>query len=126
MIETRNQLAPRNTLKARRFLHFVFWATTFAWISAGVIVPSMATAGEARHANAVGVFHCTFGEDWDVNYDHWPDRWVRATGNDFPHYVKIGIQEDSTAESGKCLRVDLDVAGAAISSPPIREMSRFR
>ena len=42
----------------------------------------------------MNVFHCTFGEDWDVNYDGWPDRWVRKTGPDYPHYVNIGIQDD--------------------------------
>ncbi|MEX0610695.1 MAG: hypothetical protein WD229_01130 [Pirellulales bacterium] len=71
------------------------------------------------------MFHCSFGEDWDVNYDSWPDRWIRKTGPGFPHYVNIAIQDDPTAANGKCLTMDLDGAAAAVSSPPIRVMPRF-
>jgi hypothetical protein len=80
----------------------------------------------ARNADTIPVFHCTFGDDWDVNYDSWPDRWSRKEGPDFPHYVNIAIQNDESAEKEKCLRIDLDGAAAAVSSPPIRVMSRFR
>ncbi|MCI0334870.1 MAG: hypothetical protein L0228_16775 [Planctomycetes bacterium] len=92
---------------------------------ASLILSPFAAAGEARHADAVNVFHCTFGDKWDVNYDHWPDRWVRKTGANYPHYVSIGIQPDDSATSKKCLRIDLDGAAAAVASPPIRVMPRF-
>jgi hypothetical protein len=82
-------------------------------------------AALARHADSVPVFHCTFGDDWDVNYDVWPDRWVRKTGLDYPHYVNIAIQDDATAVGGKSLAIDLDGAAAAIASPPIGVISRF-
>jgi hypothetical protein len=81
--------------------------------------------GDAQRADAVNVFHCAFGNEWDVNYDTWPDRWVRSTGAEFPHYVKIGIRDDPSALGGKSLQIALDGAAAAVSSPPIRVMPRF-
>ena len=80
---------------------------------------------EARTSDAVLVFHCAFGDDCDVNYDGWPDRWVRKTGLDYPHYVNIAIQDDKSAPGNRCLTVGLDGAAAAVVSPPIRVMSRF-
>ncbi len=77
--------------------------------------------------DSTAVFECSFGppEKWDVDYDLWPDHWERETGPDYPHYVNIAIQDDSTVEGNKCLRIDLDGAAAAITSPPIHVMSRF-
>jgi hypothetical protein len=92
-----------------------------AWL----ILSPFAVASESPPAEAVNVFHCRFGDDWDVNYDAWPDRWIRKTGADYPHYVNIGIHADDTAPGRKCLQIDLDGAAAAISSPPIRVMPRF-
>ena len=94
-------------------------------VVAWLIVTGLAGISEARHVDAMPVFDCSFGEDWDVNYDGWPDRWVRKTGPDHPHYVSIAIQEDPTAAKKKCLRIDLDGAAASISSPPIRVLPRF-
>jgi len=90
-----------------------------------LIVSAAVAAGEAPRADAVRVFDCEFGEDWDVNYDDWPDRWVRKTGLDYPHYVQIAIRKDPTAPDKKCLTIDLDGAAAAVFSPPIRVMPRF-
>jgi hypothetical protein len=92
---------------------------------ASLILPIAAGGGEGRLADAVNVFHCSFGDDWDVDYDRWPDRWVRKTGLDYPHYVAIAIHNDDTASGKKCLRIDLDGAAAAVASPPIRVMPRF-
>jgi hypothetical protein len=91
-------------------------AVLFAFIQSAV-------ADEQRSADAVGVFHCTFGEDSDVNYDRWPDRWVRKAGPDYPHYVNMELNDDG--KGGRCLQIDLDGAAASISSPPIRVISRF-
>src|SRR5262245_40153690 len=77
---------------------------------AGLILSASAAADDARHPDAVPVFQCTFGDDWDVNYDGWPDRWVRKTGPGLPHYVNIAIKDDDTAVGKKCLRIDLDGA----------------
>lgn len=90
-----------------------------------LIVLAGARASDARHSDTVPVFHCVFGEDWDVNFDGWPDRWIRKTGAEYPHYVNIAIRDDQAASSGKCLTMDLDGAAAAIVSPPIHVMSRF-
>src|SRR6186997_361935 len=79
---------------------------------AGLILSANAAAEETRHPDAVPVFQCTFGDRWDVNYDGWPDRWVRKTGTGLPHYVNIAIHEDETAVASKCLRIDLDGASA--------------
>ena len=90
----------------------LYWA-----LLASLILPAAAACGEERAADAVSVFHCAFDQAWDVNFDRWPDRWVRQTGVKYPHYVSIGIQDDDTAGAKKCLRLDLDGAAAAVSSP---------
>ncbi|MCI0491966.1 MAG: hypothetical protein L0Z07_03400 [Planctomycetes bacterium] len=94
-------------------------------VALGAILPVAAAASDARHSDAVGVFQCGFDEAWDLNYDRWPDRWVRNTGVKYPHYVQIAIQADPTAVGGQCLQIDLDGASASISSPPTPVMSRF-
>src|SRR5687768_10573588 len=101
-----------------------FFVAVFGVLLGGIVCVA-APGSESRPSDAVTVFQCTFGEDWDVNFDRWPDRWVRKTGVEFPHYVKIGIEDDSTAVGEKCLRLDLDGAAAGVSTPPIRVMSRF-
>ena len=94
-------------------------------LAVGLILSGAGVAEETRHPDAAPIFQCTFGEDWDVNYDGWPDRWVRKTGSGLPHYVNIGIHDDETAVGKKCLRIDLDGASAEVESPPIRVMPRF-
>jgi hypothetical protein len=90
-----------------------------------LILSAPALASEAPNPDAVNVFRCMFDDAWDVNYDHWPDRWVRKTGSEYPHYVQIEIQDDDAAPNNRCLTIKLDGAAAAISSPPIKVMSRF-
>lgn len=92
---------------------------------AALILSAPLAAEEASIPDAVPVFQCNFGENWDMNYDNWPDRWVRRTGPGYPQYVNIGIQDDAAVVGHKCLQIDLDGAAAAIVSPPIRVMSRF-
>ncbi len=94
-------------------------------IAAWLILSLRAVGSEAPSAESIDVFRCTFDEKWDVNYDSWPDRWYRDTGDHFPHYVKIGIQRDKNAPGGNCLVIHLDGAVASIASPPIRVMPRF-
>jgi hypothetical protein len=90
-----------------------------------VIVAGTAQGAEDRLDDAVKVFQCKFDEVWDVNFDGWPDKWVRSTGLQYPHYVKIAIQDDAGASGKRVLQFELDGAAAAISSPPIRVLSRF-
>lgn len=98
----------------------IVWALLSA-----LILSAHAAAGDDRHSDAVPVFRCQFAENWDVNYDGWPDRWVRKSGTGFPQYVNIAIQDDATAVGHKCLQIDLDGAAAAVQSPPIRVMYGF-
>src|SRR5262245_43069438 len=90
-----------------------------------LIVLVAARVSEGKTADSVSVFHCTFGDDWDVNYDRWPDPWVRRSGIEYPHYVEIAIEDNESAPNKRCLTIDLDGAAAAIASPPIPVMSRF-
>jgi hypothetical protein len=46
-----------------------------------------------RPADAIEVFHCAFDEAWDADYDEWPDRWMRKSGEKYPHYVDIHMRE---------------------------------
>jgi hypothetical protein len=96
-------------------------------------VAALASTGQAaaiqddHPPDAIEVFRCTFDESWDENFDLWPDRWVRQTGTEFPHYVDMQIKDDDDlkASGGRCLEIDLNGASAAVSSPPIRVISRF-
>jgi hypothetical protein len=108
--------------KTESWQHAIFGV---CMLIATLILSPLSSRGEAPPAEAVNVFHCTFGDDWDVNYDAWPDRWFRKTGDKYPHYVNVGIRGDSTAPGKKCLTIDLDGAAAAIASPPIHVMPRF-
>jgi hypothetical protein len=118
MILANPQSAIRNPQSCRLALIGVFTLVA-------LILSALVARGEAPPAEAVNVFHCTFGDEWDVDYDAWPDRWFRKTGENYPHYVNIGIRDDDTVPGKKCLQIDLDGAAAAIASPPIRVMPRF-
>ncbi|HZZ71541.1 MAG TPA: hypothetical protein VFE24_04760 [Pirellulales bacterium] len=76
----------------------------------------------ARGADAISLFRCGFEEDWDVNFDGWPDRWNRERGPNYPRYVRIEIVSDPADKTNHCLRIGLDGGGGALSSPEI-EMS---
>ncbi|MEN1678351.1 MAG: hypothetical protein AAGJ46_02075 [Planctomycetota bacterium] len=81
---------------------------------------------QGRPADAMEVWSCAFDDDnWDVNYDRWPDRWRRQSGPGYPHYVEIALDDDSAAKAGRALVVQLDGAQASISSPPILVMAKF-
>lgn len=105
------------------------WATRI--IATGLLTCPCAMATRAneieRPADAIEVFHCAFDEAWDANYDEWPDRWTRKTGEKYPHYVDARLAEagDPRATGGRFLQINLDGSSAAISSPPIRVTSRF-
>ena len=94
-------------------------------LSLPLILADRTAADDAGSTDAFRVFECKFDEQWDEDFDGWPDRWVRRTGIDYPHYVRIAVQDDETVARQKCLAIDLDGASAAIASPPIRVMSRF-
>jgi hypothetical protein len=72
-----------------------------------------------RDVDAVEIFSCTFNDDWDVNYDDWPDRWKRITGVDMPSYVKASLEDDPTALEGRCLSIQMNGGSTLIQSPSI-------
>jgi hypothetical protein len=90
-----------------------------------ILAALAAPASEDRHVDAVEIFACDFGADWDVNYDDWPDLWTRRRSPTWPHYVNIGLADDQHAVAGRCLTVDLNGAGASISSPAITVSDKF-
>ncbi|MCS7303976.1 MAG: NEW3 domain-containing protein [Thermoguttaceae bacterium] len=74
------------------------------------------------------VFHCTFDQaNWDKNFDHWPDRWVRHQGPGYPFYVEIKRIDEPTAPGGAALQVKLDGGAAAVLSPliPVRSVYAY-
>lgn len=74
---------------------------------------------EVRYPEAKEIFHCAFGESWDENFDHWPDRWTRRRGRGYPHYLKIEISDEPSPEGNRCLRIDLDGGAAGLYSPAV-------
>src|SRR5262245_40159873 len=84
-----------------------------------LIAPSRARAEVIEHPpDASEVFHCAFDQTWDVNYDAWPDRWIRKTGTGYPNYVDIQIRDadDPEAAGGRYLEFNLDGSAAAVAS----------
>jgi len=75
---------------------------------------------EDRYPEASEVFHCTFDESWDANFNGWPDRWTRRRGPGYPHYVKIEINRQPSPAGDRCLRIDVDGGAAAVFSPPVQ------
>ncbi len=90
-----------------------------------IVAATAAPSNQTRHPDAVEIFRCDFGENWDVNFDLWPDHWTRKRGLGFPAYIEIGLEDDSTAIAGRALRVEVNGGGATLFSPPISIDSRF-
>lgn len=117
--------------KYRRFSVLCHLATALLVVALAdsIVLPKRtAFAGEIeRPADAIEVFHCAFDDAWDANYDEWPDRWTRKTGEYYPHYVDVHMREsdDPQAADGRLLEIGLDGASALVASPPIRVTSRF-
>jgi len=82
-------------------------------------------ASEERFVDAIEIFSCDFGENWDVNFDRWPDKWTRRRGPDWPHYVDIHLEEVEQAVAGRCLTVDLNGGAAEVSSPAVSVSGKF-
>jgi hypothetical protein len=87
------------------------------------VLPTAST--RSHHPDAVEIFTCDFGRQWDVNYDGWPDKWQRHFGPKLPHYVGARIEDDLTAVSGRCLTVKVDGGGAHLESPLVGVSDKF-
>jgi len=92
------------------------------------IEPSGAPAPAAgRPPEAVELFHCDFGPEWDHDFDNWPDRWAREQSVNYPHYLPIRIVEEPVpgivkdkSPQARCLQVDLNGGAAAVHCPPVK------
>jgi len=83
------------------------------------------TASEEHHVDAVEVFSCDFGADWDLNYDHWPDRWQRLRGPKWPLYVHIDLEKNGPAVTDRCLMIALNGGSVSVSSPDVSVSNKF-
>lgn len=90
-----------------------------------IVAATANSAHGSRPPDAVELFHCTFDESWDVNYDGWPDHWVRKRDPGFPSYLTIGIHQDESATAERCLKIELDGGAAAVYSAAIPIDDRF-
>ena len=69
---------------------------------------TLETPAHRGQSDAVEVFQCGFEESWDKNFDQWPDRWRRQTGEKFPHYVDVGITGGDAAQGKSKLSIQLN------------------
>jgi hypothetical protein len=90
-----------------------------------ILAVAAAPNSQTRHPDAVEIFNCDFGRQWDVNYDGWPDKWQRRFGAGLPHYVAAAIADDERAASGRCLTVGLDGGGAYLEGPCVAVSDNF-
>ncbi len=91
-----------------------------------LILASLATtASDEHHVDAVELFSCDFSDQWDRNYDHWPDKWQRLRGPEWPSYVNIEMESDGSSDAGSCLTIGLNGGGASVSSPEISVSDKF-
>ncbi|HYW80173.1 MAG TPA: hypothetical protein VE890_11380, partial [Thermoguttaceae bacterium] len=88
-----------------------------------VVLPETPLA--VRYPEATEVFHCTFDESWDKNFDQFPDGWERQKGPGYPKYVDVAISDEPAVVGDRCLRIDLDGGAATAFSPPIVVGSLF-
>lgn len=78
-----------------------------------------------RAVSHAAIFATKFEQESDSNYDLWPDYWTRKTNPEYPHYTKVEIVDDATAENGRSLQVLFDGGGAFVSTPAIPILPKF-
>lgn len=91
-------------------------------VAAWTILASQASSRFVSHA---AIFATSFDEDADANFDRWPDYWTRETSPKYPHYTRIEIGDDPTAENGRSLQIEFDGGGAYLSTPAIPILPKF-
>ncbi len=97
-----------------------------AYLSYILILAALALPDRSdRHLDAVEIWSSDFSAAGDVNYDSWPDLWTRREGPQWPHYVKVQLQDDPQAMAQRCLAVELNGANASVSSPAVSVSSMF-
>ncbi|MCS7236797.1 MAG: hypothetical protein NZ899_00835 [Thermoguttaceae bacterium] len=46
------------------------------------------------------ILDCDFGQDWDRDFDSWPDGWTRTRGPEYPRFPKVYIAHNQTHDNG--------------------------
>ena len=88
-----------------------------------ILAAPAALGSQDRHPDAVVIYECDFTED--VNFDNWPDKWRRQYGPDLPRYVEVGLRDDPTAVSGRCLSVDMNGGSVVVEGPHASISQKF-
>jgi hypothetical protein len=89
------------------------------------LVAASLNAAPRRNLDEVAIFECIFTDEFDLNYDRWPDGWHRRVDEDHPPYVDISIVDDPTATGGRALRMQLDGSNASLQTPRIPVLPKF-
>jgi hypothetical protein len=85
-------------------------------------------SGPTTGEPAIDVFVCRFDEQWDVNWDHWPDGWKRRKGPGFPSYIRMAMEPlpvtNEPPVRDRTFVVRMNGGNAAVESPSMR-LSHF-
>jgi hypothetical protein len=91
-----------------------------------IVAIAPAAANDGPPGEAVVVFSTGFEEDADLDFDLWPDGWIRRRGPGYPRYVGMQIVDPALIKSAapqppapegrRVLRVELDGGAAGMSS----------
>jgi hypothetical protein len=74
-----------------------------------------------QYAGAIQVFHYSFENDQDRDFDRQPDDWTRRKGSGFPFYVKAEIDpQRGQGESSQSLRFFVNGGPVVFYSPPVK------
>lgn len=90
-----------------------------------VFAPGLSLPAQGRYVSHSAIFATSFEQESDANYDSWPDHWTRKTGPQYPHYSKVQMVADPTAQQERCLQIDFDGGGVLLSTPAIPILPKF-
>lgn len=95
------------------------------WLPVAVLVVVPIVSAEPSSMEIV--YQTGFEEGADINFDGWPDQWMRRRGIGFPQYLEIGIAVDPKPlpNSKQALRMELDGSGSTIYSHPLPISSMY-
>jgi hypothetical protein len=74
-----------------------------------------------QYVGAIQVFHYSFENNQDRDFDGQPDDWTRRKGPEFPFYVKAEIDpQRGQGESSQSLRFFVNGGPVVFYSPPVK------
>ncbi|MFM2093042.1 MAG: hypothetical protein RIS70_166 [Planctomycetota bacterium] len=90
-------------------------------VNSGPVSPDPASPDQGTRGLSTIIYACNFSEQFDSNYDGWPDHWTRRRGAGFPPYLKVAIvPADSERPRGsRHLQMNLDGGAIQVNSPPL-------